>query len=78
MPATHKLRIIDAPRPNLRSTKSHSKPALGVRIWAVLLTALREPREREAARVIHRHRGLIQNFRAIELSSRKAGSNGHG
>jgi hypothetical protein len=86
MPATHKLRIIDAHRPSLTSglmprrlsTERHSKPALGVRIWARVLAALRESREQEAARVIRRHRDLIQNFQAIELSGRATGSNSHG
>jgi len=82
MPATDKLRIIDAHRPDFGprriSTESHSKPALGVRIWARVLAALRESREQEAARVIRRHRDLIQNFQAIELSGRATGSNSHG
>jgi hypothetical protein len=64
MPATHKLRIIDAHRPSLTS--------------GLMLAALRESREQEAARVIRRHRDLIQNFQAIELSGRATGSNSHG
>jgi hypothetical protein len=70
MPSTQKLRIIDAHRPSLGSAENHSKPALGVRIWTRLLAALHESREQEAARVIRRHRDLIQNFQAIELPGR--------
>src|SRR5258705_11146550 len=70
MPSTQKLRIIDAHGPSLGSAENHSKPALGVRIWARVLAALHESREQEAARVIRRHRDLIQNFQAIELPGR--------
>jgi hypothetical protein len=74
MPSTQKSRIIDAHRPSLGSSlgsaENHSKPALGVRIWARVLAALHESREQEAARVIRRHRDLIQNFQAIELPGR--------
>ena len=70
MPSTHELRIMDAHRSGSASTESHPKPALAVRIWAWLLVALHESREQEAARLIHRHRDLIQNFQAIELHGR--------
>jgi hypothetical protein len=66
MPSTHELRIIDAQRASPGPTGSYPKPAQAVRIWAGLLAALRESREQEAARVIRRHRDLIQNFEAIE------------
>jgi hypothetical protein len=78
MPSTHELRIIDAHRSSSGSTEGQAKPALAVRIWARLLVALHESREQEAARVIRRHRDLIQNFEAIELSGRGTGSNRHG
>jgi hypothetical protein len=75
---SHELRILDAQRASPGPTESYPKPALAVRIWAGLLTALRESREQEGARVIRRHRDLIQNFEAIELSGRGPGSNSHG
>jgi hypothetical protein len=78
MPSTHELRIIDTHRSSSGSTEGHAKPALAVRIWARLLAALHESREQEAARVIRRHRDLIQNFEAIEFSGRGTGSNRHG
>jgi hypothetical protein len=74
MPSTQKLRIIGAHRSNRWSTENHPKPALGVRIWTWLLAALHESREQEAARVIRRHRDLIQNFQAIELPGRGDGA----
>lgn len=78
MPSIHELRIMDAQRPSPGPTEGHPKPALAVRIWAGLLTALHESREQEAARLIRRHRDLIQNFEAIELFGRGTGSNSHG
>jgi hypothetical protein len=77
MPSTHELRIIDAQRARSGPTRSYPKPALAVRIWAGLLAALHESRKQEAARVIRRHRDLIQNFEALELPV-VAGSNNHG
>lgn len=56
-----------------RSTENHRQPALGVRIWTWLLAALHESRRQEAARVIRRHRDLIQNFQVIELAGRRVG-----
>ena len=70
MHSVNKLRIIGARRPNLCSTENHLRPALGARLWARLLAALHELRKQEAARVIRRHRDLIQNFQAIELPGR--------
>jgi len=70
MHSVNKLRVIGARRPNLWSTENHPRPALGVRIWTRLLAALHESRKQEAARVIRRHRDLIQNFQAIELPGR--------
>jgi len=78
MPSIHELRIIDAHRASPGSTEGHPKPALAVRIWAGLLAALHESREQKAARVIRRHRNLIQDFQAIEFSGRGAGSNSRG
>jgi hypothetical protein len=62
-----KLRVIGARRPNLWSAENHPRPSLRVRIWTRLLAALHESRKQEAARVIRRHRDLIQNFQGIEL-----------
>lgn len=59
--------IIATP-PDLWSIERQSKPALYARIWAGLLAALHASRRDEAARVIRRHRELIDNFEAIELS----------
>ena len=70
MHSLDKLRVIGAHWPTLRSTGSHPRPALGARIWTRLLAALHESRKQEAARVIRRHRDLIQNFQAIELPGR--------
>jgi hypothetical protein len=78
MPSTHELRIMDAHRSSPGSTEGHPKPALAVRIWPRLLAALHESREQEAARVIRRHRDLIQNFQAIELPGRGDGAIPHG
>jgi len=78
MPSTHELQISDAHRSSSGSTEGHPKPALAVRIWARLLAALHESREQEAARVIRRHRDLIQNFQAIELPGRRDGTITHG
>jgi hypothetical protein len=78
MPSPHELRIMDAHRSSPGSTEGHPKPALAVRIWARLLAALHESREQEAARVIRRHRDLIQNFQAIELPGRGDGAIPHG
>ena len=71
MSSTHELRVMDAHRSSPGSTEGHPKPALAVRIWARLLAALHESREQEAAHVIRRHRDLIQNFQAIELSGHR-------
>ncbi len=61
---------------DLRSVESQPKPALYARIWARVLAALHESRSAEAARVIRRHRELIDNFQGIELSGpRLSGSN---
>jgi len=70
MHSVNKLRVTGPHRPSLWSTEGHPRPALGVRIWTWLLVALHESREQEAARVIRRHRDLIQNFQAIELPGR--------
>ena len=70
MHSVNKLRVTGPHRPSLWSTEGHPRPALGVRIWTWLLVALHESREQEAARVIRRHRDLIQNFRSIELPGR--------
>jgi hypothetical protein len=70
MHSINKLRVIGVRRANLWSTESRPRPALGARIWTRLLAALHESRKQEAARVIRRHRDLIQNFQAIELSGR--------
>ena len=78
MLSTHELRIMDAHRSSPGSTEGHPKPALAVQIWARLLAALHESREQEAARVIRRHRDLIQNFQAIELSGHRDGAITHG
>jgi hypothetical protein len=77
MPSIHELRVIEAHRSSPGSTEGHPKPALAVRIWAGLLAALHESREQEAARVIRRHRDLIQNFQAIELPGRGMDSKTH-
>ena len=63
--------IIATCPPDLWSIESQPKPALYARIWAGVLAALHESRRDEAARVIRRHRELIDNFEAIELSARK-------
>jgi len=70
MHSVNRLRVTGAPRPHLWSTENRPRPALGVRIWTRLLAALHESRRQEAARVIRRHRDLIQNFQAIELPGR--------
>ena len=70
MHSVNKSRVTGAQRPNLWSTEDHPRPALGARIWTWLLAALQEQREQEAARVIRRHRDLIQNFQSIELPGR--------
>lgn len=70
MHSVDKLRVPGAHRPNPWSTENHPRPALGARIWIWLLAALHESRKQEAARVIRRHRDLIQNFQAIELPGR--------
>jgi ferric-dicitrate binding protein FerR (iron transport regulator) len=70
MHSVNRSRVTGAHRPNLWSTENHPRPALGVRIWTRLLAALHESRKQEAARVIRRHRDLIQNFQAIELPGR--------
>jgi len=70
MHSVNRSRVTGAHRPNPWSTENHPRPALGVRIWTRLLAALHESRKQEAARVIRRHRDLIQNFRAIELPGR--------
>jgi hypothetical protein len=70
MHSVNKLRVIGARQPNLCSTEDHPRPALAVRIWTRLLAALHESRKQEAARVVRRHRDLIQNFEAIELPGR--------
>jgi hypothetical protein len=70
MHSVNKLRVAGAHRPDLRSTENDPRPALGVRIWTWLLEALHESREQEAARVIRRHRDLVQNFQSIELPGR--------
>ena len=57
--------------PDLWPIETHPKPALCARMWAGLLAALHESRKDEAARVIRRHRELIENFEAIELSGAK-------
>jgi hypothetical protein len=77
MHSINKLRVIGACRANLRSTENHSRPALGARIWTRLLAALHESRKQEAARLIRRHRDLIQNFQAIELPCRGTDSKTH-
>jgi hypothetical protein len=71
MHSVNKLRVIGAHWPNLWSTENHPRPALGARIWTRLLAALHESRKQEAARIIRRHRDLIQNFQAIELPGRR-------
>ena len=53
--------------PDLWPGEGHPKPALYARIWAAVLAALHESRRGEAARVIRRHRELIDNFQTIEL-----------
>ena len=63
--------IIAACPPDLWSIQDRRKPALYARIWAAVLAALHESRRGEAARVIRRHRELIDNFQAIELSGPK-------
>jgi hypothetical protein len=70
MHSVNKLRATGAHRRKPCPTENHPRPALGVRIWTWLLTALHESREQEAARVIRRYRDLIQNFQAIELPGR--------
>jgi hypothetical protein len=67
MHSVNRLRVTGVHRPNLWSTEDRPRPALGVRIWTWLLAALHESRRHEAARVIRRHRDLIQNLQAIEL-----------
>jgi len=74
MHSVEKSRVIGARRPSLWPTENHPQPALGVRIWTWLLAALHESRKQEAARVIRRHRDLIQNFQAIELPGRGDGA----
>jgi hypothetical protein len=70
MHSVNKLRFTGARRPNFWSTENHPLPALAVRIWTRLLAALHESRRQEAARVIRRHRDLIQNFQAVEFPGR--------
>ena len=59
--------IIGTYPPDLWPIEGHPKPALYARIWARVLAALHESRKDEAARVIRRHRELIDNFQVIEL-----------
>jgi len=70
MHSVNKLRVAGARRSSLWSTESHPLPALAVRIWTWLLAALHESRRQEAARVIRRHRDLIQNFQAVAFPGR--------
>jgi hypothetical protein len=61
--------IIGTSAPDLWPIEGHPKPALYAQMWARVLAALHESRRDEAARVIRRHRELIDNFEAIELSA---------
>ncbi|MEP6838178.1 MAG: hypothetical protein ABJA75_09005 [Bradyrhizobium sp.] len=63
--------IIGTYPPDLWPSEGHPKPALYARMWARVLAALHESRKDEAARVIRRHRELIDNFQAIELPGPK-------
>lgn len=65
--------IIGAHRTDIWLLQRLPKPARHARIWAGLLAALHESRKKEAARVIRRHREIIDNFRAIGLSGSKQG-----
>ena len=77
MHSVNRLPVTGAHRPHPWSTENHPRPALGVRIWTWLLAALHESRKQEAARVIRRHRDLIQNFQAIELPGREMDPKNH-
>jgi hypothetical protein len=50
--------------PRSCQTEASSKASLPVRIWLAVLTSLRESRENEAARLIHRYRHLLQDRNA--------------
>jgi hypothetical protein len=65
--------IIGTYPPDLWPIEDHPKPALHARMWARVLAALHKSRKDEAARVIRRHRELIDNFEAIELSGASDG-----
>lgn len=53
--------------PLSRKVASPSKPSWLVRIWLGVLRSLQESREKEAARLIRRHRDLIQDRNPIEV-----------
>jgi len=67
MHARMKVEVVAVSVPSPRPIANQSKPRLLTRIWTGLLAALHDSRRREAARVIHRHRDLIQDHHAIEL-----------
>ncbi len=75
MPSSKRAGIIGAYRSDTWLLKSPSRPTLRRGIWARVLAALHESRNKEAARVIFRHRELIGNFRSIELLRRQDGLN---
>lgn len=53
--------------PSSHRTTNPSKPSWLIRIWLGVLVSLQESREREAMRLIRRHRHLIQDEHAIEV-----------
>ena len=55
------------PLPLSPRTASPSKPSWLARIWLGVLRSLQESREKEAARLIRRHRNLIQDRNPIEV-----------
>ena len=55
------------PLPSSPKAKSPSKPSWLVRIWLGVLTSLQESRQKEAARLIRRHRNLIADRNPIEV-----------
>lgn len=68
MHARRKVRVVAVSEPSPRPIANQSKPSRLARIWSGLLAALHDSRRQEAARLIHRHRDLIQDRNAIDLT----------
>jgi hypothetical protein len=67
MHARMKVEAIVLSIPSPRPIAGEAKRPLPARIWTRLLLALHRSREREAARVIRRHRDRIQDLHPIEF-----------